>query len=47
MIETERLALRPFRESDAGDALEYLRSPAVHCFYCMKLDSPEAAQDEE
>ncbi len=46
MIETERLTLRQFRESDAEDVLEYLRSPAVHCFYCMKLDSLEAAQDE-
>ena len=44
MIETERLTLRQFRESDAEDVLEYLRSPAVHCFYCMKLDSLEAAQ---
>ncbi len=46
MIETERLVLRPFRESDAEDVPEYLRSPAVHCFYCMKLDSLEAARDE-
>ncbi len=46
MIETERLVLRPFRESDAEDVLAYLRSPAVHCFSCMKLDSLEAARDE-
>ena len=46
MIETERLILRPFEESDAGDVLEYLSAPAVHCFYSMKLDSLEAAKDE-
>ena len=46
MIETERLVLRPFRESDAADVLEYLRKPAVNCFACMKLDSLEAAKDE-
>ena len=46
MIETERLVLRPFRESDAADVLEYLHTPAVHCFACMKLDSLEAAKDE-
>lgn len=45
MIETERLVLRPFRESDAADVLEYLRKPAVNCFACMKLDSLEAAND--
>ena len=33
MIETERLALHPFQESDAEDAPAYLRSPAVHCCY--------------
>ena len=46
MIETERLILRPFMESDAEDVLEYLHAPAVHCFYCMKLDSLEAAKEE-
>ena len=46
MIETERLVLRPFRESDAADVLEYLREPAVNCFACMKLASVEAARDE-
>ena len=46
MIETERLVLRPFRESDAADVLEYLRKPAVNCFACMKLDSLEEAKDE-
>ena len=46
MIETERLVLRPFRESDAADVLDYLRKPAVNCFACMKLDSLKAARGE-
>lgn len=46
MIETERLILRQFRESDAADVFEYLRAPAVHCFYSMKLDSLNAAKAE-
>lgn len=45
-IETERLILRSFKESDANDVLEYLGCPAVHCFYSMKLDSLEAAKEE-
>ncbi len=28
-LETERLVLRPFQESDAEDAFEYLEEPAV------------------
>ena len=43
MIETERLILRPFREGDAADVLEYLKEPAVNCFACMKLNSLEEA----
>jgi RimJ/RimL family protein N-acetyltransferase len=46
MIETERLILRQFQESDAADLLEYLAVPAVNCFVCMKLDSLEAARAE-
>ena len=46
MIETERLILRPFVESDAADVVEYLHQPAVHCFYSMKLDSLEVAKAE-
>lgn len=45
-IETERLLLRPFRESDAADVFEYLHEPAVNCFACMKLDTPEDAEKE-
>lgn len=46
MIETERLNLRPFLESDAADVLEYLREPAVNCFASMKLNSLEEAKAE-
>ncbi len=44
MIETERLILRPFKQTDAEDVLEYLKEPAVHCFACMKLHSLEEAR---
>ena len=46
MIETERLILRPFIESDYEDVFEYLNEPQVHCFACMKLDSLEEAKVE-
>lgn len=46
MIETERLILRSFLESDAADVLEYLREPAVNCFAGMKLNSLEEANAE-
>ena len=45
-IETERLLLRPFTESDAADAYEYLKAPTVNCFACMKLNSLEEARSE-
>lgn len=44
MIETQRLILRPFQESDAADIYEYLRKPVVNCFACMKLNSLEEAR---
>ena len=44
MIETERLILRPFLESDAKDAFEYLENPMVNCFACMKVNSMEEAK---
>ena len=44
VIETERLLLRPFLESDAADVFEYLAEPMVNCFACMKLDSLEEAR---
>ncbi len=46
VIETERLVLRPLRESDAADVLEYLGEPAVNCFACMKLNTLEDARAE-
>ena len=46
MIETERLILRPFIESDYEDVFEYLNEPQVHCFACMKLNSLEEAKVE-
>lgn len=45
-LETERLILRPFLESDAEDVFEYLHEPAVNCFACMKLDTMDDAKDE-
>ena len=45
-IETERLVLRPFRESDASDVLEYRSGPLPHCFASLKLDSPDEARAE-
>ena len=44
MIETDRLVLRPFREEDAADVLEYPKAPMVNCFACMKLSSMEEAR---
>ena len=46
IIETERLILRPFRESDAADVLKYLAEPTVNCFASMKLNSLEEASEE-
>ena len=45
-IETKRLLLRPFRESDAADVLEYLSSPLPHCFAGLHLDTIEEARAE-
>ena len=46
MIETERLILRPFLETDAEDVFEYLHEPAVNCFASMKLNTLEDAKAE-
>ena len=46
VIETERLILRPFLESDAKDVLEYLGEPTVNCFASMKLNSLAEAVTE-
>ena len=45
-LETQRLILRPFRETDAPDVYAYLKEPEAGCFACMKLGSPEAAERE-
>lgn len=45
-IETERLVLRPFRESDAADVLEYRSGPLPHCFASLKLDDLDEARAE-
>jgi RimJ/RimL family protein N-acetyltransferase len=45
-IETERLILRPFRESDAANVLEYLHNPTPNCFVGMKLNSLDEAKTE-
>lgn len=46
VIETKRLILRPFLETDAADVYEYLREPAVSCFASMKLRSLDEALTE-
>ena len=45
-IETKRLLLRPFRESDAADVLEYLSGPLPHCFAGLRLDTLEETRAE-
>ena len=40
VIETKRLILRPFLETDAADVYEYLKEPAVNCFASMKAALP-------
>ena len=40
-IETERLIIRNFQESDASDLFEYLSHPRVNCFLSEKLNSLE------
>ena len=46
VIETERLLLRPFREDDAADLLEYLSGPLPHCFAGLKLNTLDEARAE-
>lgn len=46
IIETEHLRLRPFNETDVVALCDYLHEPQVHCFYDMKIDSFEQAQEE-
>ena len=46
MIITNRLFLRPFRETDYDDVFEYQKEPLVNCFACMKLNTLEEAKKE-
>ena len=46
VLETERLILRPFKESDAADLFEYLNKPMVNCFADMKINSMQEAEEE-
>ena len=45
-IETERLLLRPFCESDAADVLDYLSGPLPHCFTGLRINTLEEARAE-
>ena len=45
MIETSRLVLRPFKESDLDDLYEYLREITIHCFMDMKTKTREEAAE--
>ena len=46
VLETQRLILRPFCETDYPDVFDYLKEPLVHCFDCMRLKSLEEAKKE-
>ncbi|WP_448661183.1 GNAT family N-acetyltransferase [Sphingomonas sp. CJ20] len=45
-LDTERLVLRGFRESDAEDLFAYLHEPGASCFLSMKLEDLAAARAE-
>ena len=44
-IETNRLTLRDFRESDAPALLDFLRAPHVNCFVSDRLDTYDNTPD--
>lgn len=46
IVETERLILRNFRESDAAPLFAYLREPVASCFLSLKLADMHAAEAE-
>lgn len=46
IIETKRLILRPFLESDYKDVFNYLECPTVNCFQEMKINNIEEAKRE-
>lgn len=45
-IDTERLIIRNFQESDASGLFEYLSHPRVNCFLSDKLNSLEEAVED-
>ena len=45
MIETTRLVLRPFKESDLDDLYEYLSEITIHCFMDMKTETRDEAAE--
>ncbi|MCR5614203.1 GNAT family N-acetyltransferase [Treponema sp.] len=45
MIETPRLVLRPFKESDLDDLYEYLSEITIHCFMDMKTENRDDAAE--
>lgn len=45
-LETDRLILRNFQAGDAEALFEYLRAPTASCFFSLKLDDIDAAQQE-
>lgn len=46
VVETDRLILRNFRQSDAADLFAYLHQPRSGCFASLKLADLDAAQAE-
>jgi len=44
MIETNRLILRPFCDSDLNDLFEYLKEIKINCFMEMKVQTLEEAK---
>lgn len=45
-LETDRLILRNFRESDAAELFAYLKAPTASCFFSLKLADVTAAKYE-
>lgn len=45
-LETDRLILRKFQASDAEALFDYLREPTASCFFSLRLDDLQAAQEE-
>lgn len=46
ILETGRLVLRNFRESDAEALFAYLKAPTASCFFSLKLADLTAARNE-